>query len=299
MFMANIMGSSRRDPHLPKNGEVKEPVLIAPLRICSNLFPPSNTVATPPTRSCSASEESSLGSLDPASSSTLLVESPYAQGPLCPLGPVAFSTMPPAVESLGSFGLVASSTMSPTMPVQSPYAPIQADQSILKSEMSSLDHHHEYVEYGEEWYGEADIKDNLLLQCFQRNIEAKVKNECYAKGMLKVSWFDDEAVRPMEDSLFLRCHQFLKDESKPDDEEEEEKECDLVKVSRWRRGGRSSCRRRKEEVGRICLRRKEDGGFEIKKEVDQEEEELLNADINHRHLVFGVDNCDVCPACQV
>jgi len=155
--------------------------------------------------------------------------------------------------------------------------------------MNTLDHH-EYVEYGEEWDGEADIKDNLRLQCFQRNIEAKVKKEC-TKVLLNVSWIDDEVVMPMEDSLFLRCHQFLKDESKPDDEEEE----NLVKVSRWRGGGRSCRRQRREEVGRICLRRKEDGGFEIKKEMV---EEVPNADINHHHLVFGVDNCDVCPACQ-
>ena len=287
MFLDNILGGSSSDSHLPQNVEVKEPVLVAPLRICSNLFPPSNPVAKPPTSSCSAFQESqhsaSLGSLGLASSSTLLpVESPYAQGPICPLGPVAFSTMPPA------------------MPVESPYAPIQADQnSIFKSEMSTLDHH-EYVEEYGEWDGEADIKDNLRLQCFQQNIEAKVKKEC-TNEMLKVSWFDDEVVMPIEDSLFLRCHQFLKDESKPDDDEEEdveeEKECDLVKVSR-RQGGRSSCRRqRREEVGRICLRRKEDGGFEIKKEVV--EEQIPDADINHRHLVFGVDNCDVCPVCQV
>ena len=194
--------------------------------------------------------------------------------------------------SMGSPGPVTSSTIPPA--VESPYAPVQADQSIVKSEMSVLDHH-EYVEY-EDCDGEVDIKDNLLLQCFQ--LEAvMVKKEC-VKEMLNVSWVDDNVVMPMEDSLFLRCHQFLKDESKPDEEEEEdfeEKMCGLVKGPR-RRGGRSS-RRRREEVGRICLRRKQDGGFEIKKEV--EEEEIPVADINHPHLVFGVDNCDFCPACQV
>ena len=245
-LLADVLGNNSNPP---QNSEVKEPVL-APLRICSNLFPPS--IAS--SRRSSAFQESQLAAS------------------LGSLGPVASSTLPPAVES--------------------PYAPVPADQNIVKSEMSVLDHH-EYVEY-EDCDGEVDIKDNLLLQCFQRNIEAMVKKEC-VKGVLNVSWVDDNVVMPMEDSLFLRCHQFLKDESKPDEEEEEEeKKCDLVKGTR-RRGGRS-CRRQREEVGRICLRRKQDGGFEIKKEV---EEEIPVADINHRHLVFGVDNCDVCPACQV
>ena len=244
-LLADILGDNRNPP---QNSEVKEPVL-PPLRICSNLFPPST--ASP--RRSSAFQESQLAAS---------LGSP---------GPVASSTIPPAVES--------------------PYAPVQADQSIVKSEMSVLDHH-EYVEY-EDCDGEVDIKDNLRLQCFQRNIEAMVKKEC-VKDVLNVSWVDDNVVMPMEDSLFLRCHQFLKDESKPDEEEEDEKKCDLVKDPR-RRGGRSS-RRQREEVAKICLRRKQDGGFEIKKEV---EEEMSDADNNHRHLVFGVDNCNVCPACQV
>ena len=237
MVLANMLVGNIR-PNLGQNGElVKDPVL-PPLRICSNLFPPS--VGSP--TSSSAFQESLL----------------------------------PAA-SLGALDPVAS------IPVESPYAPIPADQTIVKPEKRAV-LHDEYVEYGD-WDAEVDIKDNLP---FQPNIEAMVKKET-----LNVSWVDDDDVMPMEDSLFLRCHQFLKDESKTDEEEEfEEHKCDLVKGRRRRpifRGRRCESR---EEVGRICLRRKEDGGFEIKKEAEEEEN-------SHRRLVFGVDNCDFCPDCQV
>ena len=265
LVLSNILGDNC-GPNFHRNGEVKDPVL-PPLRICSNLFPPAS-VASP--TSSSAFQESHLA----ASSAFQETHLPAASSSGPSLDPLAASTLPP---------------------VESPYAPpILPDQNFVKSEMSAPTHH-EYVEYGEDWDAEIDIKDNLLLKGFQRNIDAMVKKE-----ILNVSWVDDDAVLPMEDSLFLRCHQFLKDEAAKTDVEEEfeEKKCDFVKVPRWRpifQGG-SRCKRR-EEVGRICLRRKQDGGFEIKKEV--EEKKMPDADKNHRHLVFGVDDCDFCPACQV
>ena len=169
--------------------------------------------------------------------------------------------------------------------VESPYAPILPVQTIVKTEMSAL--HDEYVEY-EEWDAEVDIKNNLLFKRLQPNIGEMVKKE-----VLNVSWVDDDDVMLMEDSLFLRCHQFLKDEAKADEDEDfEDKKCDLVKGPRRRLIFRGRRCKRQEEVGRICLRRKEDGGFEIKKEVEEEEN-------SHQRLVFGVDNCDFCPNCQV
>ena len=238
IVLADMLGGNSR----PKNGElVKDPVL-PPLRISSNLFPPS--VASPTSSSTfqQSQHSASVGSLDP---------------------------------------------MAQT-PAKSPYAPILPDQTFVKSEMNAL--HDEYVEYGD-WDAEVNIKDNLLFQGFQPNIETLVKKET-----LNVSWVDEDDVMPIEDSLFLRCHQFLKDEAKTDDEEDEDfedKKCDLLKGPRRRSVFRERRCKRREEVGRICLRRKEDGGFEIKKEAEEEEEN------SHRRLVFGVDSCDFCPNCQV
>ena len=228
-------------PNFLQNGDLLKDPILSPLRISSNLFPPS--VAS--TTSSSAFQKSQLA------------------------------------VSVGSLGSVDST------PVESPYAPIRADQNFVKSEMGPQ-LHNEYVEYGD-WDAEADIKENLLFKGFQPNIEAMVKRE-----ILNVAWVDDDDVMPMEDSLFLRCHQFLKDEAKTEDVEEdfEDRKCDLEKGSRRRRHlfrGRRC--KRQEEVGRICLRRKEDGGFEIKKEKEEKS--------NHRCLAFGVDNCDFCPDCQV
>ena len=186
------------------------------------------------------------------------------------------------VASLGSFDPMASTA------VESPYAPILPilpDQTKVKSETSAL--RDEYVEYGD-WDAEVDIKENLLFQGFQPTIESLVKKET-----LNVSWVDDDDVIPMEDSLFLRCHQFLKDEARTDEDEDfGDKKCDLPKGPRRRSIFRGRRCKRREEVGRICLRRKEDGGFEIKKEAEDEEN-------SHRRLVFGDDNCDFCPNCQV
>ena len=179
-------------------------------------------------------------------------------------------------------------SLQPIASVGSPCVPLQADQNI-KTEVSALGQ--EYVEYGD-W--DLEVKDNLLLKGFQRNIEAMVKTES-TKETLNISWVDDDVVSPMEDSLILRCQQFLKDEAKV---EEIDKKCDLVEQGPRGRpifGRRSRCKstrqRRREEVGRICLRRTQGGGFEIKKEVEEEDV--------RRQLFFGVDNCDICPECQV
>ena len=174
--------------------------------------------------------------------------------------------------------------------------PILANPKVVKSEISAP-FQQEYVEYGD-----VDFKDNHLLNHFQPNVEDMAGKKSAHDGILNVSWTDDEEVVSMEDSLFLRCHQFLKDEANFGDEEnfDEDKKCELDNIPRWRQVSRGGLRgkngrsRRDREVGRICLRRTQDGEFEIKKEV--KEEQPANS---HYNLTFGVDNCDFCPACQV
>ena len=176
------------------------------------------------------------------------------------------------------------------------HEPILANQKVVKSEISAP-LQQEYVEYGD-----VDFKDNHLFNQFQPNVEDMAGKKSAHDGILNVSWTDDDDVVSMEDSLFLRCHQFLKDEANFGDEEnfDEDKKCELANIPRWRQVSRGGLRgkngrsRRDREVGRICLRRTQDGEFEIKKEV--KEEQPSNS---HYNLTFGVDNCDFCPACQV
>ena len=175
------------------------------------------------------------------------------------------------------------------------HEPILANQKVVKSEISAP-LQQEYVEYGD-----VDFKDNHLFNHFQPNVEDMVGRKSAHDGILNVSWTDDDDVVSMEDSLFLRCHQFLKDEANFGEETfEEDKKCELANIPRWRQVSRGGLRgkngrsRRDREVGRICLRRTQDGEFEIKKEV--KEEQPSNS---HYNLTFGVDNCDFCPACQV
>jgi len=175
------------------------------------------------------------------------------------------------------------------------HEPILANQKVVKSEISAP-LQQEYVEYGD-----VDFKDNHLFNHFQPNVEDMVGRKSAHDGILNVSWTDDDDVVSMEDSLFLRCHQFLKDEANFGEEEnfEEDKKCELANIPRWRQVSRGGLRgkngrsRRDREVGRICLRRTQGGEFEIKKEV--KEEQPSNS---HYNLTFGVDNCDFCPACQ-
>ena len=174
--------------------------------------------------------------------------------------------------------------------------PILANPKVVKSEISAP-FQQEYVEYGD-----VDFKDNHLFNQFQPNVEDMAGKKSAHDGILNVSWTDDDEVVSMEDSLFLRCHQFLKDETNFGEEEnfEEDKKCELANIPRWRQVSRGGLRgkngrsRRDREVGRICLRRTQGGEFEIKKEV--KEEHFANSQYN---LTFGVDNCDFCPACQV
>ena len=176
------------------------------------------------------------------------------------------------------------------------HEPILANPKVAKSEISAP-FQQEYVEYCD-----VDFKDNLLLNHFRPNVEDMVGKKSVNDGILNVSWTDDDGVISMEDSLLLRCHQFLKDEANFGEEEtfEEDKKCELANIPRWRqvsRGrlpGKNGRTRRDRKVGRICLRRTQDREFEIKKEV--KEEQPANSQYN---LTFGVDNCDFCPACQV
>ena len=170
------------------------------------------------------------------------------------------------------------------------HEPILANPKVVKSEISAP-FQQEYVEYGD-----VDFKDNLLLNHFRPNVVDMVGKKSVNDGILNVSWTDDDGVISMEDSLLLRCHQFLKDEANF----EEDKKCELANIPRWREVSRGGLRckngrtRRDRKVGRICFRRTHDGEFVIKKKV--KEERPAN---RHYNLTFGVDNCDFCPACQV
>ena len=203
------------------------------------------------------------------------------------------------IPETSSIAQSPSTSVSPYAPIVVPpvvQEPILANPKVVKSEISAP-FQQEYVEYGD-----VDFKDNHLFNHFQPNVEDMVGKKSAHDGILNVSWADDDEVVSMEDSLFLRCHQFLKDEANFGEEEnfEEDKKCELANIPRWRQVSRGGLRgkngrsRRDREVGRICLRRTQGGEFEIKKEVKVEQP--ANSQYN---LTFGVDNCDFCPACQV